>query len=125
MRFQDDSLLLMANSNPYFKNLCEKKPRINAAIAAFGSNSIITFADNLQAQGLINQPIHDQATSARGSALEGASVLMTAVQDQIKNFPNKYGKLITALKDSGMGHIVEILEEGFSEFEENNNNVDG
>ena len=107
----------MADSNPYVKNLREKIPRINAAIAACGSDSIIKLADNLQAQELINQPVHGQATSAR-SPLEGANMLMTAVQDRIKNFPNNYGKFITALKDSEMSHIVEILEEESSEFEE-------
>ena len=107
----------MADSNPHVKNLREKKPRINAAIAAAGRDSIITLADNFEAQELINHPVHDQATSAR-SPLEGASVLMTTVQDKIKNFPKMYGKFTTALWDSEMGAIVEILEEGSSEFEE-------
>ena len=104
----------MADSNPHVKNLREKKPRIDDAIAAAGRDSIIRLGDNLQAQELISQPIHDQAISAR-SPLEGANVLMTAVQNKIKNFPSKYGKFITALKNSEMGHIVEILEREFEE----------
>ena len=110
------SLLSMADINKKFR---EKKPRINSAIAAAGNEAFILLADNLEAQELINQATCGQAKAqATQNPRKGVDVLMTAVQNMIENFPNMYGKFITALENSRMGHIVKILEEGSSEFGE-------
>ena len=93
----------------------ERTPDIIATIEAGGRATLIKFAVNLKSQELISGTIHNQAKQAP-TVYEGAEMLMTAVQHEVKKNPTNIGKFLTALRSSELNNEADMLERECSEY---------
>ena len=82
---------------------------------AGGKATLIKFAVNLKSQELITAAIHNQAKQV-STVLEGADMLMKAVQHVVKNNPTNFGKFLTALQSSDLDNAANKLERECCEF---------
>ena len=95
--------------------LHSRAPEINEAIDSGGRATLITLAGHLVAQGLIANVIKRQAQQAP-TVLEGADMLMTAVQNKLKKDTANFDKFLTALRSSGLDDKADMLEQEYCEF---------
>ena len=91
------------------KILNKKIPDIIKTIEAGGRATLIKLAGNLKAQELITTTIHNQAKEAP-TVLEGADMLMTAVQHEVEKNPTNFTKLLAAVRNSDLNNVADMLE---------------
>ena len=95
-------------------SLNEITPEIIATIDAGGRATLVQFAVNLKAQGLITQVVQNQAKQAP-TVYEGADMLMTAIQEKVKRDAANFDKFLAALRSSDLDDYAEKLEKGCCE----------
>ena len=97
-------------------HLLKQTPAILEAIDAGGRATLIKLTGHLIAQGLITKAIKQQAKQAP-TVLEGADMLMEAIQDKVKKNPAIFGKFLMALRSSDLNDEADMLESECCEFE--------
>ena len=96
-------------AKPQERALRKHNAMIVDTLSAGGTGTIINFAGKLLAEELITAPVHDDAI-IEANPRQGASKIMMAVMGKVRNFPDKYGPFLTALRNSEMSEIADILE---------------
>ena len=98
-----------------FQILKGKAPVIIRTINTSGRATLIMFAIELKAEDLITQTTNIEAKEA-STTLEGADILMTAIQNKVEKDPANFDKFLNALRSSNLNDEANMLESECCEF---------